>query len=143
MLFGPCMYMYYILQCHSSQETRCEERHSSTCMDQTVQGGLAGSDRQACIVTNHSKRQTIEALHIDIHLQQETSNLDCEVRYGTPPLTPPPPKKTSTYYMHDYSYTNTSISITIITFYNNHYNTADTHKVQLYDIQLLIKQSYT
>ena len=85
----------------SSEGTWCEKRHCSTCMDQAAQGGLASSDSQACMLclcmffsslswsgfSVHSKknsqacgdqplkRTTIEALCI--HLQRETSNLDC------------------------------------------------------------------
>ena len=59
----------------SSKETRCEERHHSTRMDQTAQGGLGSINSQACGDQPRSRRKTIEALHI--HLQWETSNLDC------------------------------------------------------------------
>ena len=58
----------------SSEETQCEEWHSSICIEQVAQ-----VDWQALTVkhvqTNHSKRRTIEALHNC--LQRVTSNLGC------------------------------------------------------------------
>ena len=77
----------------SSDETWCDKWHSTTCMDQAAQGGLAGSDSQACGDQPHKVTNNWSPAHPPAAV---TFNLDCVkehwVQYGTPPLNTPPPR---------------------------------------------------
>ena len=59
-----------VLTQRSSEETRCEERHRSTRMDQTAQGGLGSSNSQACGDQPFEKdvRGRGDRTHIYLHL---------------------------------------------------------------------------